>query len=111
MLPTKQQALSGRSSSLQGKSVQLAAARGASRARQNHTSRAIAEPPARSSPAPPAMSNGSSAAHTSEDIVKKLKYNFGKQTDYSKKDAYHGTAWSVRERLVDAFDKTHEYWK
>lgn len=44
-----------------------------------------------------------------------LRYQFGKHTDpgsvLAPKDAYHGTAWSVRERLIDAFDKTHEHWK
>ncbi len=111
MLQSCPQVLGGSRASVQGTRVPLSAARGPARGRVSHTSRAIAEPPAK--PAPSAMpgANGSSASHASNEIVNKLKYQFGKQANYNAKDAYHGTAWSVRERLIDAFDKTHEHWK
>ncbi len=54
---------------------------------------------------------GQLALHTSQDITQKLKYQFGKSSGLDAKDAYLGTAWSVRERLIDAFDKTHEHWR
>jgi hypothetical protein len=78
------------------------------------TIRAIAEPPTRQSvkTAGPGLNGGGDhAKHTVADIESKLKYQFGKSSDWTAKDAYLGTAWSVRERLIDAFDKTHEHWK
>lgn len=45
------------------------------------------------------------------DIALKLRYQFGKISDFSSLDVYHGTAWSVRERLIDSFEQTQAYWK
>ncbi|KXZ54777.1 hypothetical protein GPECTOR_4g847 [Gonium pectorale] len=45
------------------------------------------------------------------DIANKLRYLFGRNGDYTSTDAYQGTAWSVREKLIDSFNKTHEFWK
>lgn len=47
----------------------------------------------------------------STDIASKLRYLFGRNGDYSVADAYKGTAWSVREKLIDSFNKTHEHWR
>lgn len=56
--------------------------------------------------------SGNGVPHsTASDIALKLRYQFGKISDFSAKDAYHGTAWSVRERLIDAFEETQAYWK
>jgi hypothetical protein len=30
---------------------------------------------------------------------------------YDAEDLYRGTAWSVRERLIDAFENTQDYWE
>jgi starch phosphorylase len=55
---------------------------------------------------------GSSSTPAAADIDAKLRYGFGKaEGPEGVADAYLGTAWSVRERLIDSFDKTHEYWK
>lgn len=53
------------------------------------------------------------AAPVADEIVKKVKYQFGKPSPaaWEGKDAYRGTAWSVHDRLTDAFDKTHEHWR
>lgn len=57
-------------------------------------------------------SSSASAAPVVADISHKLRYQFGKTAHpQSARDAYLGTAWSVREKLIDSFDKTHEYWK
>jgi starch phosphorylase len=34
----------------------------------------------------------------------------GKTKDYDLKDIYQGTAWSVREHLIDSFENTQDYW-
>ena len=57
------------------------------------------------------FSLSSAAPAPLEDISSKLRYLFGKNGDYSARDAYNGTAWSVREKLIDSFNKTHEHWK
>lgn len=31
--------------------------------------------------------------------------------DYNESDLYRGTAWSVREKLIDAFEHTQDYWQ
>ncbi|KAJ9506352.1 hypothetical protein QJQ45_004972 [Haematococcus lacustris] len=82
-------------------------------ARSTVCPKAIAEPPAKISPASPSLAggNGSASSYATADISNKLKYQFGKSSASDVKDAYHGAAWSVRERLIDAFDKTHEHWK
>lgn len=46
-----------------------------------------------------------------ELVLNKLKYQFGEIGAASPRDAYQGAAWSVREALIDAFDKTHAHWK
>ncbi len=59
-----------------------------------------------------AVVRGSSAVTPAPvDIANKLRYLFGRNGDYTPADAYHGTAWSVRERLIDSFDKTQDYLK
>jgi hypothetical protein len=30
---------------------------------------------------------------------------------YDEQDLYRGTAWSVREKLIDAFEATQEHWE
>lgn len=62
---------------------------------------------------PSQRSKGSSTMGPSpvSDIKNVMTYRFGKRGDYSSKDVYNGTAWSVRDRLMDSFDKTHEHWK
>lgn len=50
------------------------------------------------------------SANVANDIMAKLRYQFGKQKLTSAKDLYLGTAWSVRERMMDSFDATHAYW-
>ncbi|GFR50336.1 hypothetical protein Agub_g12544 [Astrephomene gubernaculifera] len=56
-------------------------------------------------------SGTSSVPATTKDIENKLRYLFGRNEVSTPNDAYQGTAWSVRERLIDAFNKTHEHWK
>ena len=46
------------------------------------------------------------------DIVKKLEYVVGADShSVSDRQAYQGVAWSVRERLIERFNKTQEYWR
>ncbi|KAG2434907.1 hypothetical protein HYH02_012105 [Chlamydomonas schloesseri] len=60
---------------------------------------------------PTAAKSSASAEPVTHDITSKLKYLFGRNGDYTNADAYQGTAWSVREKLIDSFNKTHEHWK
>jgi len=46
-----------------------------------------------------------------EEIHDKLKYKLGKVKAADSHDIYQSSAWSAREHLIDAFEKTHEYWK
>lgn len=46
-----------------------------------------------------------------KEVAHKLRYLLGKSKDYDTKDIYQGTAWSVREHLIDSFEKTHDYWE
>ena len=39
------------------------------------------------------------------------QYNFGKLAPQDLKDAYRGTAWAVREKLIEGLEKTEEYWR
>lgn len=72
--------------------------------------RAIAEA-ARSFKSGGAFGNsGMANAAPAESIKHELAYRFGKRADYAPRDLYNGTAWSVREKLIDSFDKTHDYW-
>ena len=46
------------------------------------------------------------------DIVKKLEYVVGADAHaVSDRQAYQGVAWSVRERLIERFNKTQEHWR
>lgn len=46
-----------------------------------------------------------------KEVAAKLRYMLGKTRDYDAADAYQGTAWSVREHLIDSFENTHDYWE
>lgn len=54
---------------------------------------------------------GASAAAAEADIRAKLKYLMGKVKGFDEKDLYRGAAWSVREKLIDAFENTQEHWE
>jgi starch phosphorylase len=46
------------------------------------------------------------------DILKKLQFVVGTDKDsVSTREAYQGVAWTVRERLIENFNKTQEYWR
>ena len=46
------------------------------------------------------------------DIVKKLAYVVGASAQsVSEREAYQGVALSVRERLIERFNKTQEHWR
>lgn len=46
------------------------------------------------------------------DIVKKLAYVVGANAhSVSEREAYQGVALSVRERLIERFNKTQEHWR
>uniref|UniRef100_A0A383VH92 Alpha-1,4 glucan phosphorylase n=1 Tax=Tetradesmus obliquus TaxID=3088 RepID=A0A383VH92_TETOB len=45
-----------------------------------------------------------------KEVASKLRYLLGKSKDYDLKDIYQGTAWSVREHLIDSFENTQDYW-
>ena len=46
------------------------------------------------------------------DIVKKLAYVVGANANsVSEREAYQGVALSVRERLIERFNKTQEHWR
>ncbi len=46
------------------------------------------------------------------DIIKKLAYVVGADAHaVSDRQAYQGVAWSVRERLIERFNKTQEHWR
>lgn len=46
------------------------------------------------------------------DIVKKLAYVVGADAhSVSDREAYQGVALSVRERLIERFNKTQEHWR
>ncbi|KAK9810158.1 hypothetical protein WJX72_005763 [[Myrmecia] bisecta] len=56
--------------------------------------------------------NGLADDSTKADIIKKLEYTVGASpSDAKAKDAYQAVALSVREQLLDKFNKTQEYWK
>ncbi|MEW5319329.1 MAG: hypothetical protein WDW38_010488 [Sanguina aurantia] len=45
-------------------------------------------------------------------VLDKLKYQVGQDAaNASANEAYRASAWSVREALIDAFDKTQAHWK
>ncbi len=45
------------------------------------------------------------------EVKHKLRYLLGKTKNYDEHDIYRGTAWSVREHLIDSFENTHDYWE
>ena len=49
-------------------------------------------------------------AGVERDIVRKLNYVVGKE-EVDPKTAYQATALSVREHLIDGFNKTQKYWR
>lgn len=56
-------------------------------------------------------SNGNVSTELIKDeILKELKYKEATSSD-SADAKYSAVAWSVHNRLVDSFNKTHEYWK
>lgn len=107
-IPQKQAALGLSSKQVRAQSAKLALP---SRAKRSQLKcEAIAEPPSKPKKVASPAQNG--APHGVEDaIVSKLRYQFGKNAEFTTRDTYHGTAWSVREQLIDAFDKTHQYWE
>jgi starch phosphorylase len=46
-----------------------------------------------------------------KEVETKLRYQLGKSKQYDTGDIYQGTAWSVREHLIDSFEDTHDYWE
>jgi starch phosphorylase len=46
-----------------------------------------------------------------KEVKTKLRYLLGKTKNYDEHDIYQGTAWSVREHLIDSFENTHDYWE
>lgn len=46
-----------------------------------------------------------------KEVKTKLRYLLGKTKGYDERDIYQGTAWSVREHLIDSFENTHDYWE
>ena len=47
-----------------------------------------------------------------QDVLSKVSYTIGADPKaLTTKQAYRGLAWTVRERLIDSFNKTQEYWK
>lgn len=51
-----------------------------------------------------------SSTPVQSEILDKVKYNFGKISNLTPRDVYNGAAWSVREHLIDSFERTHDYW-
>jgi starch phosphorylase len=50
------------------------------------------------------------ASNADAEIISIIKYQFGKRSGIDAKDLYRGTAWAVRQQLMDAFERTHEFW-
>ena len=71
--------------------------------------------PAKPSPGKLTTQNGAGQSEIclhgdlSEDILRKAK-NIG-ALELGPAEAYRGTAQSVREHLIEAFNKTQEYWR
>lgn len=50
-------------------------------------------------------------AAVKEDILNKVEFVAGgDRAHLTPFDLYQGTAYSVREKLFDSFNKTHKYW-
>jgi len=99
-----------------------AGAPAASRSRAPLRVRAVAEPTTTRSSSSSAASgkaarssesamSAAPAASPAADIKKALVYTLGKRDGYTPRDLYEGTAWAVRQQLMDSFDKTHAHWK
>ncbi len=56
-------------------------------------------------------SSAKGATQPEAEIMNIIKYQFGKRAGIDDKDLYRGTAWAVRQQLLDSFDKTHEHWQ
>ena len=57
------------------------------------------------------MNNGDVSTEVIKDeILKEIKYSKAKSSD-SATAKYSAVAWSVHNRLVDSFNKTHEHWR
>jgi len=71
---------------------------------------AAAAAPAKVARSESAMS-AAPAASPAASIKQALVYTLGKRDGYTPRDLYEGTAWAVRQQLMDSFDKTHAHWK
>mmetsp|Transcript_11859 Transcript_11859/g.25461 ORF Transcript_11859/g.25461 Transcript_11859/m.25461 type:complete len:871 (-) Transcript_11859:450-3062(-) len=60
-----------------------------------------------------ALSNGVSGSADAGDIQAKIKSVLGKpvEAETTNRDVYVGTAYSVRDHLIDSFNKTHAHWQ
>ena len=58
-----------------------------------------------------ATANAVSADVVKAEVTQDLKYRQATKAGDAKEAAYTAVAWSVHNRLVDSFNKTHEYWK
>lgn len=97
----------GRPSTLRGAPLLSRAARRQSRAAQAPTIKAVLEI---NRPASASSSNGAEAASAKEDIKREMHYRIvTEKADEGK--LYQSLAWSVHNRLVDAFERTDAYWK
>lgn len=60
-----------------------------------------------------ATKTSTSMTPVEKELGAKLRYQLGRtpKDGYSENDIYQGTAWSVREHLIDSFENTHDYWE
>eukprot|EP00887_Chlorella_sp_A99_P002343 scaffold10.g2343.t1 len=62
-----------------------------------------------------AAANGNGAAldasYVEADVLRELRYRLAAGKVGGEAELYESTAWSVHNRLVDAFEKTQEHWK
>jgi starch phosphorylase len=83
--------------------------------RSKLTVRAVAEAEKTSPKQPSKPTSKMSAASTSAlpDVYAKMRSVLGKATDvpHPPKDTYRGVAYSVRDHLIDRFNKTHAHWE
>lgn len=56
---------------------------------------------------------GASSTGPLPDVLGKVKTVLGKSAvgDHAPKEAYTGVAYSVRDQLIDKFNKTHAHWE
>lgn len=55
-------------------------------------------------------SSGIDAAAAAEDVKRELHYRLAANST-DNESLYKSVAWSVHNRLLDSFEKTHEFWK